>query len=172
MNKAFFFDRDGIINKANVINNIPYSPFSINKIILTDGISDVLNCCRKAGYLTIVLTNQPNCARGIQTKEEIDKINLYIEEILPIDKIYTCYHDDYSNCNCRKPKIGLFLQAQKDYNIDFLLSYMVGDRKKDIDAGINAGCKTIFVDYNYDCEKPINSNFTINSIKDLLKFNL
>jgi D-glycero-D-manno-heptose 1,7-bisphosphate phosphatase len=72
---------------------------------------------------------------------------------LPLDDIFVCCHTDEDNCNCRKPMPGMLLEAARKYNIELAASFMVGDRWRDVEAGYNAGCKTILIDYGYS-EKP------------------
>ena len=83
---------------------------------------------------------------------------------LPLDNIYTCFHDDSDYCDCRKPKPGAILKASKKYNIDLSQSFMIGDRWKDIEAGKKAGCKTIFINYNYSEKKPNNYDYKVSSL--------
>jgi len=169
MGKAVFFDRDGIINAARVMAGNPHPPSTLLDTHIMPGIADVLSTLRLLDYKTICITNQPDVARGTQTKEEVEKINSYLREKLVLTDILTCYHDNSDNCSCRKPEIGMFLYAQNKHDIDLSKSWMIGDRKKDIDAGKNAGCKTIFVDYNYSESKPTNADFIIKNVKDILK---
>ena len=87
------------------------------------------------------------------------------ESILKLQKLnFVCYHDDHDNCKCRKPKLGLLLEARKKWDINLKKSYIIGDRWKDIEAGKSAGCKTIFIDCNYKEAKPKNTNFTTDSL--------
>jgi len=79
----------------------------------------------------------------------VEAINRLIQSRLPIREIFVCYHDNADDCDCRKPKPGLIWQAAKKYGLDLSISWMVGDRWKDIAAGQAAGLKTIFVDYHY-----------------------
>lgn len=163
---TIFLDRDGIINEVYVVAGKPYPPACVEAVQLTEGIKELIDYLHE-NYLIIVVTNQPDVARGIQTWTELEKINLYLQEKLPkIDCFMVCPHDLNDNCNCRKPKIGLFLQASEKYNIDFSHSYMIGDRFSDIEAGKNAGCKTVFVDYNYNEKKP-NADYVVKSIKEI-----
>ena len=82
---------------------------------------------------------------------------------------YVCYHDDNHDCNCRKPKIGLFLKAKKKWNINFKKSIMIGDRWKDIEAGNKLGCKTYFIDYKYKESKKIMYNYKVNNLLEAAK---
>lgn len=169
MNKAVFLDRDGILNEVTIINGKPYPPKDLIHTSLIYGIREVLVSLQKMGYLLIVISNQPDFENGLTTKKTIDEINKFVIDSLPLDDLYVCYHNQESNCDCRKPRIGNFLKAKEKYDIDMSKSWMIGDRKSDIDAGINAGCKNIFVDYNYNEDRPKNSNFIIYNIKDIVE---
>lgn len=167
-NKAVFFDRDGIINKAIVKNGKPYSPKNLDEFEFTNGILDCFFLFPK--YHLFIITNQPDVARKKQSKKNIEEINNYICEKLPITRVYCCYHDDKDDCDCRKPKPGMILQAAELFKIDLKKSWVIGDRDKDIEAGISAGCKTIFVDYNYDndCLK-CEPDYIVKSVRQALK---
>lgn len=149
--KAIFLDRDGTINKYVGFLTKP------DQFELLPGVADAIKKTNKSGYLAIVVTNQPVIARGDCTWEELQQIHDKMETELGIegaflDAIYICPHHkdkgfegeraEYKfDCNCRKPKPGLFLQAAKDFNIDLSQSYMIGDSLSDVIAGDNAGCK-------------------------------
>ena len=167
MKSAVFFDRDGVINQVNRDANLPYPPKCIEDLKIIDGVEELIKLLREAKYLSIIITNQPDVARKKTDKKIVEGINKKIINLLPIDAIYTCYHDNEDNCECRKPKAGSILKAAKEYNIDLKSSYMIGDRWKDIAAGETAGCKTIYIDYKYNEKQPKNYDFKINSIKDI-----
>lgn len=165
--RAVFLDRDGIINKAIVTNGHPYPPLRIKDVYLTEGIKKLIEMWHNENYLVIVITNQPDISSHIITENKVNKINSYLKSLIWFDDIFLCPHSDKDNCNCRKPKTGLLEEAKKKYHIDFSKSYMVGDRKKDIEAGKNVGCKTIFVDYQYDEEKPYKPDYIVKSILEI-----
>ena len=92
-------------------------------------------------------------------------MNNFLKKEIELDDIFVCYHDDKDNCNCRKPKPGLLLEASKKWNVDFKKSFMIGDRWRDIQAGVKVGCKTIFLNYNYKKDaKPKNPDFVTDSL--------
>ena len=149
--KAIFLDRDGTINKyVGFLRNI-------DDFELIDGVSDAIKKINQSGYLAIVVTNQPVIDRGEVTWDELHEIHKKMETLLGkegayIDGIYICPHHpdkgfegerpEYKfDCDCRKPKPGLLLQASKDYNINLAESIMIGDSENDAKAGENAGCK-------------------------------
>lgn len=159
--KAIFLDRDGTINKMVGFVTKP------EQFELIKGAAEAIKAINKSGYLAIVVTNQPVIARGDCTFEELQSIHDKMETELGkagafVDAIYVCPHHtdkgfdgerpEYKcNCDCRKPKPGLLLQATKDFNIDLAESYMIGDSKRDVEAGKNAKVKKsilIATDYN------------------------
>ncbi|MBF0552667.1 MAG: HAD-IIIA family hydrolase, partial [Deltaproteobacteria bacterium] len=101
------------------------------------------------GFLLIGVTNQPDVARGTQKRRVVEDIHAALRSKLPLDDILTCFHDDQDGCVCRKPQAGLLRQAAEQYHIDLSSSFMVGDRWRDIEAGHNAGCLTVLIDYAY-----------------------
>ncbi|MDR2417793.1 MAG: HAD-IIIA family hydrolase [Treponema sp.] len=149
--KAIFLDRDGTLNKLNGFITKP------EQFDLLDGVTDAIRAINEAGFLAIVITNQPVIARGEATPDELRLIHNKLETELGkagayIDDIFFCPHHpdkgfagerlEYKiDCNCRKPKPGMILSAARKYNIDLSRSYMVGDDMKDVEAGRAAGCK-------------------------------
>jgi len=88
-------------------------------------------------------------------------------EALPLDAVLVCFHDDADRCDCRKPLPGLLLQAREAYGLDLTRSFMIGDRWRDIDAGLSAGCRTVFIDYQYDEPRPLErADFVCGSLKE------
>lgn len=159
--KAIFLDRDGVINK-----HIGFLRKS-DEFELLPRVIDGIKAINKSGYLAIVVTNQPVIARGECTFEELQRIHDKMETELGkegafLDAIYVCPHHkdkgfegerpEYKfDCECRKPKPGLLLQAARDFNIDLSQSIMIGDSESDIQAGRNAGCKeSVLVETNKD----------------------
>jgi D,D-heptose 1,7-bisphosphate phosphatase len=157
--KAIFLDRDGTINKYVGFLTSP------EQFELIDGVAEAIKQINKSGYLAIVITNQPVIARGDCTFDELQRIHDKMETELGkqgafIDALYLCPHHpdkgfegerpDYKlECDCRKPKAGLFMQAKRDFNIDLSQSYMIGDSEMDVKAGGAAGCKeSILVEIN------------------------
>jgi D-glycero-D-manno-heptose 1,7-bisphosphate phosphatase len=149
MRRAVFLDRDGVLNKAYVRNGKPYSPDTIEEMIIVPDAAEVLDRLRRHGFRLIVATNQPDIARGRLTRGQVDAMNAHLRSKLPLDAIEMCIHDDSDQCNCRKPKPGLLLHAAERDGIALAESYMVGDRFRDIEAGHSAGCRTILVGDGY-----------------------
>ena len=149
-NKAVFLDRDGVINRAVVRNRKPYPPNTLQDLEILPDVPEALNLLKESGFLLIVVTNQPDVGRGIQKKETVEEMHLFLKKILPLDDIYVCWHGQDGECDCRKPLSGMLIQAAEKYDVDFQQSFLIGDRWKDIEAGKTAGCKTIFLDYHYN----------------------
>lgn len=164
MNRAVFLDRDGVINRAIVRNGKPFPPMSLNELEILPGVSEAFQKLRNANYLLIVVTNQPDVARGTVKKEDVELINVFLASQLPIDDFKTCFHDNEDKCSCRKPLPGALLEAAREHKIELTKSFMVGDRWRDIDAGASAGCKTFFINYSYCEEKPDAPDFIVTSL--------
>ena len=146
---AIFLDRDGVLNEAIIRNGRPYPPGDLSQFVLTPGARPALEKLKREGFLLIVVTNQPDVARGKAQRADIDKINARLAAVLPLDAIEVCEHDDDERCCCRKPKPGMLLRAQEKLGADLAGSFMVGDRWRDIEAGRRAGCRTILIGDGY-----------------------
>ena len=166
MNRAVFLDRDGVINRAIVREGKPYPPKDLTELEVLPGVPEALAALKKAEYKLIVVTNQPDVARGTVKKEVVESINNQLNSTLPLDEFRTCYHDDHEACECRKPAPGALLAAASEHDIDLERSYMIGDRWRDIEAGQRAGCKTVFIDYGYSEKQPEQVDHRVPSLKD------
>lgn len=166
MRRAVFLDRDGVINRAVVRDGKPYPPASLAEVEILPGVSDALEALHEAGFMLIVVTNQPDVARGATPMAVVEAINNHLMSCLPIDELRACYHDNNDGCGCRKPLPGAIMAAAIKHEIDLGKSYMVGDRWRDIEAGQRAGCKTLFVDYSYAEKQPESVNYRVGSLKE------
>jgi len=146
---AVFLDRDGVLNEAVVRNGKPYPPRDLSSLVITQGARTALEALKLQGFLLIVVTNQPDVARGTSRRADIDKINAQLSANLPLDAIEVCEHDDNAQCDCRKPKPGMILRAQEKFGVDLAGSFIVGDRWRDIEAGRRAGCRTVLIGKGY-----------------------
>jgi len=170
MKRAVFLDRDGVINEAIVSEGKPYPPEGLENLRILPGVSEALEKLKQKGFLNLVVTNQPDVARGKTRKETVEAIHAKLASELALDGFYTCWHDDKDGCDCRKPKPGLLLKAAKDYDIDLENSFLVGDRWRDIEAGIAAKCRTVFLDYGYSEKKPISQDSTAKSLESAYEY--
>jgi D-glycero-D-manno-heptose 1,7-bisphosphate phosphatase len=148
---AVFLDRDGVINRAVVRAGKPYPPASLNEFVLLDGVEEACHLLKTAGFLLVVVTNQPDVGRGSQSREAVEEMHAVMCQRLHLDRVEVCFDaDDSTGSNRRKPKPGMLLDASRELNIDLGKSIMIGDRWRDIDCGHAAGCTTIFIDYSYE----------------------
>jgi D-glycero-D-manno-heptose 1,7-bisphosphate phosphatase len=155
MKRAVFLDRDGVINRAFVFGGVPTPPKSLDEVEILTGVNEAIELLKERNFVIVVVTNQPDVARGLVSQESVEAINTYLSQKLGIKHFYTCLHDDLDECDCRKPKPGLIVEAARELNSDLHKSFMVGDRWRDIAAGQAVGCKCFFIDYKYDEISPI-----------------
>ncbi len=147
--RAVFLDRDGVLNAVILEDGVPYSPTSVAALKILPGVADALRLLQAHGFLRIVVTNQPDVARGRVSREAVEAIHRLMLTALPLDAIFVCYHDDGDACACRKPRPGLLREAASAYDVDLLGSFLVGDRWRDIEAGHAAGCTTFLLRRSY-----------------------
>jgi D-glycero-D-manno-heptose 1,7-bisphosphate phosphatase len=152
--RAVFLDRDGVLNEVVVHEGLPYPPASLDELKLVPDAAAALARLKAAGFLLIVVTNQPDVARGTQSRAIVEAMNRAIGAALPLDDFFTCWHDDPDACACRKPKPGLLVEAAARHAIDLRASFLIGDRWRDIDAGAAAGCRTVLIDRGYRDRAP------------------
>ena len=154
LSSACFLDRDGVINRATVRGDTPYPPATLDEVHILPGVHEALRQLRQLGLVLLVVTNQPDVARGTQTRARVEEINALLMRELPLDGVYTCYHDNADACLCRKPGDGSLREAAREHGIDLSRSFMVGDRWSDIVAGASAGCRTFLINLPYSkCER-------------------
>jgi D-glycero-D-manno-heptose 1,7-bisphosphate phosphatase len=166
MRRAVFLDRDGVINRALVRNGRPYPPATLSEVEILPEVRQAMLALHKKDWLLVVVTNQPDVARGTTSRAQVEAINAHLRQELPIDDFRTCFHDSGDGCSCRKPLPGALLDAARAHNIDLGASYMVGDRWRDTEAGASAGCKTFFIDYGYDEKQPESVDFRVRSLSE------
>jgi D-glycero-D-manno-heptose 1,7-bisphosphate phosphatase len=162
---AVFLDRDGVINRAVVRAGKPYPPASVDEFALIEGVDEACRLLQQAGYLLVVVTNQPDVGRGAQSMKAVEDMHVAMCEALPIDRVEVCCDaDDLSGSDRRKPRPGMVLDAARELNIDLNRSFMVGDRWRDIDCGHAAGCITIFIDYGYEEQLRVEPDLRVASL--------
>lgn len=159
-----FLDRDGVLNRVVMRNGRPYPPSGPEDVELLDGALQACRALRAAGFLLIVVTNQPDVARGTQRRDAVEAINGVLSSRLPLDDVRVCYHDDRDNCPCRKPAPGLLLDAAAEWRVALDRSFMIGDRWRDIEAGRRAGCRTILIDSAHMDPQPCQPDFRAASL--------
>jgi D-glycero-D-manno-heptose 1,7-bisphosphate phosphatase len=148
LKRAVFLDRDGVLNEAVIRDGKPYPPATAEEVQVTPGAAEALQRLKARGLPLIVVTNQPDVARGTQSAEAVEAIGARLKAELPLNEILVCAHDGDA-CNCRKPKPGLILEGAAHFGVDLAHSFMVGDRWRDVEAGQAAGCRTVWIDRGY-----------------------
>jgi D-glycero-D-manno-heptose 1,7-bisphosphate phosphatase len=161
---AVFLDRDGVVNRALIRDGKPYPPANLAELEVLPGVEDALTRLKASGFFLVVVSNQPDVARGAVDRNVVDAINERLMELLPIDEMRVCYHDDRDFCSCRKPLPGMLVDAASAHDLDLAGSYMIGDRWRDVEAGRSAGCKTMFIDYGYLEKQPVHFDFRVTSL--------
>jgi D-glycero-D-manno-heptose 1,7-bisphosphate phosphatase len=163
--RAVFLDRDGVLNRARVIDGVPHPPASIAELEILPGVIEACDLLRQAGFRLIVVTNQPDIARGRQTREAVDRINHALRREVAVDDLFMCVHDDGDDCACRKPRPGMLIAAARAHGLDLSRCVMAGDRDRDIAAGRAAGCLTVFIDQKYGRPPDPPADFTAGSLR-------
>lgn len=166
--RAVFLDRDGVLNAAFVRDGVPTPPRSIDEFRILDGVPETCAALREAGWLLVVVTNQPDIARGRIGVAQVSEINARLRSEVDLDEVVVCPHDEKDGCLCRKPGDGMLRDAARRWDVSLTRSFMVGDRWRDIGAGRRAGCRTILIDRGYDevCfERP---DFVVRDLPEVL----
>src|ERR1700735_4309357 len=117
--RAVFLDRDGVINRTFVRDGKPYPPTTLQELEVLPGVPEALHELKQHGYQLLVVTNQPDVARGKQSRQTIEAMHQALSARLPLDDIFVCYHTDEDKCDCRKPLPGMLLEAAPKHKIDF-----------------------------------------------------
>jgi len=163
---AVFLDRDGVINRVFLRRGTPHPPSTLAELEILPGVPEALNALRACGYSLVVVTNQPDVARGNASRALVDAIHARLAAALPLDAILCCFHDSAAACTCRKPQPGLLLQAARELDIELSLSFMVGDRWCDVEAGRRAGCRSLLVDRGDDEAAAAACDFRVGSLPE------
>lgn len=146
---AIFLDRDGVLNTSIIKDSKSYAPRRLEDFHIFPEAAQITRAFKEAGFLVIVVTNQPDVGNGFVEQAIVDSMHVILAKTLLLDGIKVCYHPQIAGCQCRKPKPGMLLEASTEFGIDLRKSYMIGDRIGDVLAGQAAGCRTIFIDYGY-----------------------
>ena len=149
MRRAVFLDRDGVISRSQVRGGKPYAPRRLKDFRLLPGAARAVRDLKHAGFLIIVVTNQPDIGNGLVDSAVVRAMHAKLRARVPVDDIRMCPHRQDAGCACRKPKPGMLLAAAKRWKIDIKNSYIVGDRDGDISAGKAAGCHTVLINRYY-----------------------
>lgn len=165
--RAVFLDRDGVIVIPEFRDGRSYAPRQLEDYRFYPDAAPALARLKRAGYLLIVVTNQPDIGHGLIAQDTVDEMHRRLLRQLPIDAVKLCPHTQDQGCPCRKPKPGLLLDSARELGISLPRSFMVGDRATDVEAGRAAGCTTVFIDLGYTSEiKPPAADIVVRSVAD------
>jgi len=150
---AVFLDRDGVLNRSIIRDGFPFPPATLEEFAIYPGVADGCAQLKQAGFFLVVVTNQPDVARGTQSRELVEAMHQKLRAAVPaLDLIEVCFHAGASHgepCDCRKPKPGMLFRAAANHAIDLKRSFLIGDRWRDVDCAHAAGCRAVFVDRGY-----------------------
>jgi len=161
--RAIFLDRDGVLVIPEFRDGRSFAPRRLEDFRIYPGTAESARRLKEAGYVLVVVTNQPDVGNGLIDRSVVEKMHQKLCETVPIDVIEVCYHTTVDNCECRKPKPGMLFRAAERLDLDCRRSVMVGDRWSDVEAGKAVGCKSIFIDLNYRDRRPEQPDFVVSS---------
>ena len=163
---AVFLDRDGVLTEAFVRDGVPRPPRTLAEFRVLPGVTQACAALRQAGFVLVVVTNQPDIARGTQTRAEVEQMNERLRRLVPLDEVCVCPHDDADGCSCRKPRPGMLLDAADRLDLDLARSAGVGDRWRDVEAALRAGVTAIHVDRHYDEPPPVGAHVVVADLPE------
>jgi D-glycero-D-manno-heptose 1,7-bisphosphate phosphatase len=164
--RAIFLDRDGVLNDVVLRAGRPHPPALAEGMVVLPGARESLARFKEAGYRTIVVTNQPDVATGVQSRDVVEEIHRRLALELSIDAFKVCFHVDAHECPCRKPKPGMLVEAALEWDLDLAGSWLIGDRWRDIGAGQAVQCRTVWIDRGYAERAPERPDFVVRSIRE------
>jgi len=169
--KAVFLDRDGVLNKVSIRDGKACSPRSREEFVLSDGAPAAVAALRNAGFKVLVVTNQPDIARGELAQADLDWMTEKLLSETSVDEVLVCPHDDHHACSCRKPHPGMLMEGAKKWDIVLSQSYVIGDGWKDMGAGKRAGCSCILIDteYNRGVSADGHASCLLDAVKHILR---
>lgn len=174
MNKAVFLDRDGVINRKPREGEYITSWDDFH---ILPGVADGIALLNRAKYKVVVVTNQRCVAKGQLSVKDLEEIHERMSQVLSragakLDEIYYCPHDYKPPCNCRKPAPGMLLEAARKHGIDLGSSWMIGDSEIDVQAGVNAGCKTarVLSESESSNDVDLTASSLLDSVRQILEW--
>ncbi|MBI3880220.1 MAG: HAD-IIIA family hydrolase [Verrucomicrobia bacterium] len=145
MKEAIFFERDGVLNEVEVVRGQQIVPRSFDEFKIAPGAAAALQRLKDAGFLLLVVTNQPGVSRGYLPRRELDLMHTILRRKLPVDDLFLCAHDEMDHCTCRKPEAGLLTEAAFKHHLSLEHSFVVSDKWQDAQAAQNAGCTSLLL---------------------------
>lgn len=170
INKAVFFDRDGVINRPKIKQKKPYAPRLFSDFHIYKDIKLLILKLIKHNYLIFIVTNQPDIGNNLMDVKQLNLMHKKLRTLVEIDEIYVCMHSQADNCICRKPSAHFLFQAQKKYNLNLEDCYFIGDRHSDILTARRANCIPIFIDRGYAETPSMKSYNVVSNTKDAVKY--
>ena len=168
--RAVFLDRDGVLNRPVVRDGLPFPPARLDELEIYPGVASGCAQLKAAGFILIVVSNQPDVGRGTLTRDAVEAMHEKLWVAVPaLDAIEVCYHAGVSRgdpCDCRKPKPGMLLAAAAIHQIDLQRSFLVGDRWRDVDCAKAAGCRAVFIDHGYSEPLRTKPDFTVTNFTE------
>jgi D-glycero-D-manno-heptose 1,7-bisphosphate phosphatase len=147
---AVFLDRDGVLVRPLVRDGFPYAPLRLEEFELLGGGAEAVAELRAAGFVVVVITNQPEVRRGALDRGLLEEFHRRLRQAVPVDDVLACCHDDRDGCACRKPRPGLILEAARRHDLDLRRSYLVGDTERDLEAARAAGLPFVLLEAPYN----------------------
>jgi D-glycero-D-manno-heptose 1,7-bisphosphate phosphatase len=166
---AIFLDRDGVLNRIVERDGVTASPRIPSELVIEDEAPGALAALKAAGYRLYAVTNQPDIARGLMARSDLDAIHEAVLRALPLDEISACTHDNADNCDCRKPKPGLILSLAARHGVDLSRSWMIGDQDRDIVSGKNAGVSTALLSRQYNSGEQSNADIVAPTLSQAVQ---
>jgi D-glycero-D-manno-heptose 1,7-bisphosphate phosphatase len=163
---AVFLDRDGVLSEPTLRFGRPYPPETVDDVRVLPGVLEACGELATAGLMLVCVTNQPDISRGTRDFATVAAINDHVRELLRLDEVVVCPHDDPDGCDCRKPLPGMILEAARRLDLDTSRSVTVGDRWRDVEAGRAAGTWTVFVDWGYNERQPERPDLIVKDLKE------
>jgi len=165
---TILLDRDGIINKVVMRDGKVSSPHNVDEFLFAEGIDEFVSRLKEKSISFAIISNQPDVARGLISKYDLESMNNLIRDKLGIEHIFICEHDDNSNCSCRKPKFGLITMAQNNLGFSSESALFVGDGWKDMEAGRRFGIRTVLLRTDYN--KSTQGDIVVDNLIELLDY--
>ena len=166
--RAVFLDRDGVLTVSTIRDGKGYAPLKFDEFRFFLGVTNCVDHIKRLGFIPIIVSNQPDVANGKLPIEVLEQMNQKLREKLGITEINNCTHSNEDSCRCRKPKPGMLLDSALRLNLDLNHSWMIGDRDSDIAAGLEAGCKTIFINRHLKAELGEHAHLVCESLEEAI----
>jgi D-glycero-D-manno-heptose 1,7-bisphosphate phosphatase len=165
--RAVFLDRDGVINEIVWRDGQVTSPRAAAEFVWTPGLTTCLPRLKAAGYVLLVITNQPEIPRGLVDPGVVEGFTRLVLDTLPIDDLRQCSHDNEHDCPCRKPKPGMILDHAAKWNVDLESSFLIGDTWRDMEAGRAAGVTTVLIHRPYN--RDAGADFEVDGVPEAVE---